>query len=337
MRKYLLIGLLGFMSACDDGDLQIEQVDFDSVSISTCGDVEEATDATFFFKIDQDEALILNLESGLLTNQTPEAGSLTSVIPSASDLVYRLFSDDVSSDYFCSNIPPIEPTVIEENTATGGSLSIDTHISSATKDVKNYGHTISITGLALTNAQGESITDTSTFEYGTYTTSTANSARLETPFSNYNEIDSYSECLENPSAGVIRLYKLINDELIILDVPFDSLANEATVDTLPRKVDLSNGSFRYLVVNSFTTDEMACNPDAIAEDISTWYYDATFGTLNIETLEGETDENGNTTYTHNFSVDSLILTLKSPLEDVDDVQLNLIENAEMGSYVTFGN
>ena len=51
MKKTLLLCLLTVFFACDDGDLQIEQVDFDSVSITTCGDEDDATETTFSSKL----------------------------------------------------------------------------------------------------------------------------------------------------------------------------------------------------------------------------------------------------------------------------------------------
>lgn len=338
MKKivFLCLSTLWF-SACDDGDLQIEQVDFDSVSISTCGDVDDATETTFFFKIDGDEALLLTLESGLLVNETSTPESITSSIPSSSSLIYRFFSDDVSDDYFCDVIPPVEPTVLEENTATAGDINIDTEVSSATETGKNYRHTISITGLSLTNSQGESLTDASTFEYGTFTTSTDNSAHLDIPFYIYEDIDTYSECSESPSASSIRLYKIINDEFISLDIPLDALANSPTTDSEARKIDVGDELFRYVVVDTLASSDMVCTTSALAEDIEAWYYNSTSGTLNIETEEGETAEDGTKSYIHTFTLDSLVLTLKANDEDESDTTLDLIESVDMGSYTTYGN
>ncbi|PKA96901.1 hypothetical protein B0O79_0542 [Flavobacteriaceae bacterium MAR_2009_75] len=337
MKKVMLLCLSALLFACDDGDLQIEQVDFDSVNISNCGNVDDLTETTFFFKIDQDEALLLNLASGLLENETSTPESISSTIPSSSSLIYRLFSDNVSQAYFCDVIPSLEPTVIEETTATAGDLNIDTEVGSVTETVKNYRHTISITGLSLTNSQNESLTDSSTFEYGTFTTSTSNSIELETPFSNYGEIESYVECLENPSDSSIRLYKTINDEFITLDVPIDSLANMATNDTLPRKINLETGLFRYVVADTLVTSDMACTTNPLSEDIEAWYFNSTSGNLNIETVESEPDTEGTITYTHSFTLDSLVLTLKANEEGESDSTLDLIESIEMGSYTTFGN
>src|SRR6056297_569270 len=99
MKKSLLFGLLTVLFSCDDGELQIERVDFEAVDVTSCGKVEDPTETTFFFKIDQDEALLLNLAGGLIANETSTPGSKTSTIPSASKLIYRLFSDNVSQAY----------------------------------------------------------------------------------------------------------------------------------------------------------------------------------------------------------------------------------------------
>ena len=334
MKRTFFLSFLWLLFACDDGDLQIEQVDFDAVNISTCGNFDEPTETTFFFKIDGDEALLLNLASGLLKNETSTTGTLTSVIPSPSNLIYRLFSDNVSQAYFCDAIPPLEPTVSKENTATAGDISINTKVSSATTTIKNYAHTISITGLSLTNDQGESITDSSTFEYGDFTTTTDNSVQLETPFSNYAAIDAFTVCTNAPSDGSIRLQKLINDEFIALDIPIDSLANMATVDTIPRKVSLETGLFKYIVLDTLVSEEMPCAYPTLSEEIQSWRYHSTAGNLSIETVENAPDAEGKLSYTHNFTLENIVLTLLGDDESVEDAALNPIENIPMGSYIT---
>ena len=337
MKKTLFLVLASLLLACNDGDLQIEQVDFDTVNVSTCGNLDDATETTFFFKINQDEALLLNLASGLLKNETSTSGALTSTIPSPSDLIYRLFSDNVTQAYFCDVIPPLEPTVMQENTATTGDIAVETKVNSATKDVKTYRHTISITGLSLTNDKNESLTDNTTFEYGTFDTSTANSAKLETPFSNYEAISDFSECLDPLSDDSIRLYKTINDEFISLDIPIDSLSNIPTEESLPRIINLEKSVFKYVVLDTLATTEMACINSTLSEEIESWHFDSTSGVLNIETLENDPDEEGNISYTHTFTLENLVLTLKGDGADVKDVVLNEIENVNMGSYTTFAN
>jgi len=334
MKRILFLSFLLPLCACDDGDLQIERVDFQEVNVMSCGNLDEPTETTFFFKIDQDEALLLNLASGLLINETSTSGTLRSSLPSPSNLIYRLFSDNVAQGYFCDAIPPLEPSVLSENIAAAGDIAVNTKVNVATKDTKNYVHAISITGLSLTNDQNESITDSSTFEYGNFTTTTPNSAKLVMPFSNYASIAAFSECVAAPSEGSIRLYKLINDEFISLDIPTGSLANMVTIDTIPRKVNLENGIFKYIVLDTLVVPEMACTTAPLSEEIASWNYISTAGDLSIETVENAPDADGKITFTHSFTLEKLILTLKGDGADVKDVPLTEIETIDMGSYTT---
>ena len=67
MKKYLLIGCSILFFGCNDGDLQIETVDFDSIeTVQSCNTISASTE-NVLFKINGDEALILTLPSGLAT------------------------------------------------------------------------------------------------------------------------------------------------------------------------------------------------------------------------------------------------------------------------------
>ncbi|MGP1990545.1 hypothetical protein D9V96_001500 [Zobellia laminariae] len=337
MKKTLLLGILILLSACDDGDLQIENVDFELIALESCGDEEDPLDTTFFFKTDDDDAYLLELESGLLFNQTSTEGALTSSLGGSSDLIYRFFSDDVSSDYFCSTIPATEPTVLSESTAAAGDIAINTKVTAVSKDVKTYSHTILITGLVLTNEQNESITDTSSFTYGTFKTSTPTSQNLEVPFSNYGAITSLSECDSEIIAGSLRFYKKINDEYISLDVPLSIFVNEATVVDEPRTSTLENGEFKYTILDAVVTDDMICTTAALSEEIISYNFVSSGGTINVVTEASEPDAAGAITYAHTISLDNTILVLKAQNEDDTDVTLTAIESFIIGTYTTVGN
>lgn len=336
MKKTLFLGFLIVLLACDDGDIQIDRLDFESVNVMSCANVSDPIETTFFFKIDQDEALLLDLASGLLKYETSSPGTIASTIPSPSNLIYRLFSENVSQDYFCEAIPALEPAVVQENTATTGDVAIDTKVSAATKDNKTYSHAISITDLTLTNDLGERLTDSSTLFFGDFKTSTANSAKLAIPFSNYEAIAAYSECESAPSQGSIRLYKLINDEFVSLDVPLASLVNAATEESAGRKVNLENGIFKYVVLDTLVASEMVCTTSALPEEIESWNYVSTSGDLSIDTVENAPDSEGRISFTHSFTLEKIILTLQGD-EGVEDVPLEEIETVSMGSYTTFAN
>lgn len=165
MKKLLSIPILLVFICCSDGDLDIETIDFDSAAIEQCGTVSTSTQ--IFFKRSEDEALILNLQSGLLKNEATSE-TITSAVPSQSTLTYRIFNENISSSYFCGDFPPATPLVTEEIEAEDGEILIST----VAVDATTFEHTIQLQGISLVNAQGERITDLSINDFGTITTTT---------------------------------------------------------------------------------------------------------------------------------------------------------------------
>lgn len=165
MKKSIFLGLIALLLSCDDGDLSIETIDFDSVSIQTCGTVD--LDTSIFFKINDDEALILELQSGLLKNEA-SAAEIESTISSGSQLTYRIFSDAVSSTYFCSEVPLTTPTVISEIQAENGKVLITTV--GVETDTVTFNHTIKLSDVTFVTDTDSRITDLTINEFGTITT-----------------------------------------------------------------------------------------------------------------------------------------------------------------------
>ncbi len=330
------MSFLAILCSCDDGNLQIEGVDFDDVNIDSCGNVDDATDTTFFFKTNGDEALLLTLNSGLLENITSLDGSITSNISATGSpqLLYRLFTGDVSSSYFCDEIPPLEPTVLAENFATGGEITILTNVGSVTASEKVYSHNITIRDLSLTNDNGERLTDTSILEYGDFNTSTTNSPSLEVPFSNYGNI-AVSICGTPPADDFVRLHKLLNDEFISLDAPTSLFANSPTGDT-PRIDSLkttTQSQFKNTVLNILATADMACST-SVAQEMIAGDFSSINGAIKVSTTESEPNADGIISYTHTITLDGLSLLLKRDTDESNDVTLEEIETMTFGTLVT---
>jgi len=165
MKKSIFLGLLTLLFACDDGDLTIETIDFDSVDIQTCAAVDLET--SIFFKINDSEALILELESGKLLNET-STEEIESTIGSGSQLTYRVFSDAVSSTYFCAEVPETSPTVISEIQADNGKVLITT--TGIETDTVTFNHTIRLDDVTFITSTDSRITDLTINEFGTVTT-----------------------------------------------------------------------------------------------------------------------------------------------------------------------
>jgi hypothetical protein len=166
MKNLIVLCVMALLVSCNDGDLQIETIDFDSVGISTCESTVTIS-STIFFKINNTEALILELQSGVLKNEVSD-GVITSLVPSQSKLTYRVFSDNVTSNYFCDVIPTTTPSVIEEIESEDGEVLITTTLAEGTTDT--FEHTIELSGISFITSQDERITDLRINDFGVVTT-----------------------------------------------------------------------------------------------------------------------------------------------------------------------
>ncbi|MBW8243235.1 hypothetical protein K1F50_10525 [Muricauda oceani] len=165
MRKFIfsIIGSIAILS-CSDGDLQIETIDFDSVSVQFCSN-PVGNAKNLFFKINENEALILELQNGALNNGVAGDTVITeSTVPSQSQVTYRVFSDGVNKEYFCDDIPVVNPTVLDEVVAEDGMVIIETML--AENDTTRYVHNISLSGISFVTGNGERITNLAINEFG---------------------------------------------------------------------------------------------------------------------------------------------------------------------------
>lgn len=161
----LFFSTLVLVLSCDDGDLQIDTIDFDSADPQTC---ETSTvDTKIFFKINDDEALILELEGGKLLN-VASTDTIESTIGSGSELTYRLFSESVTSTYFCSEVPATTPTVTSEIQAENGIVRIST--AGVETDTVTFVHTIQLSEVSFVTSEDSRNTDLTINEFGTITT-----------------------------------------------------------------------------------------------------------------------------------------------------------------------
>lgn len=165
MKKIIATIVLGVLWGCSDGELQLEALDFNDTAISYCG-TSVTSETQLLFKISGREAIILELEEGLL--QEVADTTITSQIPGNTRLVYRLFSDDVSTSYFCDELPPAKPIVVDEAEATEGELTITTSVNA--NDPELLDHNLQLSGINLENDRGERITDLRINEFGIVST-----------------------------------------------------------------------------------------------------------------------------------------------------------------------
>ncbi len=176
-KKPGILGLCMIFFSCNDGDLQIETLDFNSVSMQTCNTtasipIVAIDENAVLFKLNADEGLILNLPANSLKNEIGTA-TIEITADTPSKIIYRIFSATVTTAYFCDEIPPIAPTVIDEIIASKALIKIVTTANEPeveTGDITTYSHEITIEEITLETGKNQRITDLTLNDFGTIQT-----------------------------------------------------------------------------------------------------------------------------------------------------------------------
>jgi len=115
--KQLFVFLLLIITlSCDDGNVDIPEFDFSNDTINDCGEL-------VLFKINENETLIIELNEDNTENsfftQVRDNESFTLTESGAQTITYRTFDDKPTTGYFCQNIPPTSPNIINEWNGSG--------------------------------------------------------------------------------------------------------------------------------------------------------------------------------------------------------------------------
>jgi len=118
--------------ACDDGNVTVQTINFDSVTAHNCNDL--------VYKLNSNEAFIIEItENALAFTNEPTVSNTpkTYQISSANHVVYRFYNGTVATANICSTIPPATPSVSEEWIATSGTIEITTTANKSTNSATN--------------------------------------------------------------------------------------------------------------------------------------------------------------------------------------------------------
>ncbi len=163
MRIILFLFILANLISCDDGDFEVPSFEFDT-TVNTCG-----TYVLYRTNSNQTEALIIQLNEEEISQ---EEGAVAIAI-TTNNCNYRIFDDRIGADYFCSDVPPVQPIVVKNWTAMAGENNFITIDSSVLYDedgitIIGYNHQIILNNLVL-ESEGESIIIES-YDYGSFNT-----------------------------------------------------------------------------------------------------------------------------------------------------------------------
>ena len=244
---FLALGLL----SCDDGDLDTPEFNFEHVIINDCGDI-------VLSKINGTEVLVIeldedNTENAFLTEVREDGESFTLSESGNNTITYRTFDSEPSTDYFCQNIPPTSPTVINEWIGTGNlvvttTLSIDDNddVLAEDEDINGDGD------LTNDDTDGDTIADYIDFD------DDGDSIKTEE-----EDLDGDGDPMnDDTDADGIPNYLDNDDDGDGVDTAFESLINDEDVDGTPDYLDpdttiggeLRNLTNQYIETysNSFT-------------------------------------------------------------------------------------
>lgn len=174
MKRFLGLLVCAFIfNSCDDGDMNLKSFNFDTAAaVNDCSE-----NNGLFFKIRGNEALILEtpLLSAFPNEETPD-GPRIILINSENRVIYRLFNGTVTESYFCSSVPPVDPTVSDEWTASDGVTGVSGYIEITTTAIENdllevtgYRHSIVFKNITFSNSENSFVYET--YIFGDYVTS----------------------------------------------------------------------------------------------------------------------------------------------------------------------
>jgi len=141
MKRILgLLAMLLFINACDDGELTVDEINFDDVAVQKCSERD------ILYKISGNKMLILAipLVENFPNDQTLQNQPIEVEIDGSDiQVIYRQYSDEPSSANICDLVTAATPNLMEEWHATSGTIQIT---STAVKSVNSTTGITQITG-----------------------------------------------------------------------------------------------------------------------------------------------------------------------------------------------
>ena len=166
MKKIIVLLASVFMlQACDDGDITLESFNFDTVAVQNCPTND------LVYKINRNELLLISVPETNFPNEVTVVGSPRIVNVNAENrIVYRLYSDNVTSTTICSVLPPASPVVQKEWNATGGTIEIITNAIYAANGTTITGYTHNIKFKNVNFSSPENSFSFTEYIFGNYVT-----------------------------------------------------------------------------------------------------------------------------------------------------------------------
>jgi hypothetical protein len=229
MKRILgILSLLLFITACDDGDLTVDVIDFSE------GPVQKCSDKHVFYKVKGSEMMFLEIPLATFENDetlpdTPIEVQLSSTIK----VTYRRYVSETSSENICPQAPDATPNLAEQWVATNGIVQITSKAIKTTNAdgfVKITGYTYNINFKQITFNKPDGPQTETNVPFGNY-------ASTITPLAfGFDDEVAKSTCTNDN-----RIFNFSAGEALILDAgEYATLfINEETPLSTPRKALIS--------------------------------------------------------------------------------------------------
>ena len=171
MKKVLLFVVLVLTFSCNDGDLDISSFEFEE-EVNICG-----TKNYTLYRLstnEQREAFIVTLTDQQIRKDENIVTPVSVSVNGDYTVTYRLFDDQLTDDYFCAAVPPVEPVVTKDWRGVSGRIFVENQPVYATdgETITGWKHYIVLIDVVLTVDDQELKLD-ETFVYGTAETGPA--------------------------------------------------------------------------------------------------------------------------------------------------------------------
>ena len=302
-RFFGLLLLLVSLNGCDDGDLILETINFDDATTQSC------STNNVLYRLNEKEALIIEIPKSVFTSEPTPVGEPTEItISSTNRVLYRFYNGKVATDNICETIPPATPNVVDQWTATGGTIQIFTTAIKTTNATTNstkitgYNHNIIFKNITFSKTNGTQVYEI--FSFGNYITTGAT-----IPF-------TFDETIEKCTANTPNLlYNYNSNEALTLNIDPSLLANEITPLNTPRIGVLSdsNNVLKYRLYAGLLTAGYFCNSSIPTTPIVDQEWSAVAGIANTSGIIEVTTTTSGTGYKHTIVLKKV--TLKKGTND----------------------
>ncbi len=249
MKRFLVVLVcVVALNSCDDGDLILETIDFESATTKSCSTND------ILYKLKDKEVLLLEIPKSSFVNEPTVTGTPNLIdISGANRVVYRFYNGTVVADNICETIPPATPIVTDQWNATAGTIQIITTAVKTTNTNENstrisgYNHNIVFKNITFAKTKGTQVYET--FAFGDYVSSVT-----ALPF-------GFDKILEQCSTSK-QIYNYLSGEALTLDIDPTLIVNAATPLNSPRigLISATKNKLAYrLYSNGVLTPSYFCN------------------------------------------------------------------------------